>query len=820
MCDLTPFTGNQVACAIQDIKLWNLDNNTVIAGPMELTAADDNQSQLLAFTDDYTVNAGSTTHLGLSVDVRNTPSGNMILLASMSDGTNSFTANDIKNVGSNTYLTLGTDIVPSTPIAGKSQTVTIAGLTVSTAPSPTDATTIKGGSNYTAAAFNLSAGSGSAVKITSLAIRAGIGNVVTLYGAAGAAAGGSATVADVVLSVKLMDGATQVGNTKTFVSGVATFDSLNWTIPSSETKKLDVVITTNSAATLGGGSDFMRFVTDLDNDISAVDTEGNSLAETAIVDSPATTNEIVGDTDDDDSLTSGQAADIVLTISDAGSLTASLAPTPTNPSSSLIASGSTDKVIAAFKLEATNESFNVKKFDLVPLVGGSELADSNDRIATLKVRYPSQSSGSQTRTVGLSGVSNVVDITTMPMYVPQNGSATLEVLADFATFSNLNGTESENIAFQLDANDTTNNQATGISSGTDDNNWGSELNGNRHDVVRTVLTAAAGSGTPNSTARTRAAAQKVFSTNLSASSVSNAFLRGSRKAPDSAITGWAATDADSLAATIATAGNFVSGASAITSVSAATTASVLAHNFGATPGLDTYQRVSAWVRLVNSSGAGAAVTFDIDDTALLASPEGSVAVGTSSTTATWYYVDVTTASLGVTATTQYVGLTAAAPGAGTQTMIIDDLRFYRDSMTMDVAGNLGTAVTVQGLLFSMKDTGGTTRMYGAYNGTATVGTVVLIPGNGADVAVITNYSDVEVSSSALALDVETNTSTLMAVEGTEVTSSLSVSVDTGNVSSAGDFRWYDNSDTAGSNDVAAQTAVNPLSTTITFANTY
>jgi hypothetical protein len=97
--------------------------------------------------------------------------------------------------------------------------------------------------------------------------------------------------------------------------------------------------------------------------------------------------------------------------------------------------------------------------------------------------------------------------------------------------------------------------------------------------------------------------------------------------------------------------------------------------------------------------------------------------------------------------------------------------------------------------------------------------VLLIAGDASDAATTATYSDIEVSNTTLALDVETNTVTLVG-DQPNINDNLSVSVDTGTVSSAGDFRWYDNSDSSGGNDMDAITVVNPLSTTITFANSY
>ncbi len=795
------------SCAIQDVKLWNLNNNTVIGGPFEFTPAaglGDGAPSYFTFTDDYVFNAGSTTSIGLSVDVEGTPaSSTLSLQARMGDGTNSFTSNDIKHTGSNTYLTLGTDITPSSEIVGTTQTVVAGGLTVTAAPSPTDNTMIRGASNYTAAAYNFAAGSGSSVKVNSVAVTASMDTGDDFDYS------DSITINNLLLSAKLMDGATQVGATKSFISGVATFDNLNWTLTASQTKNLAVVITTNSAYALAGGNDDLLRFSLAAGAVVSVDANGNSLGTIP----GAAVNQ------------AGDATDIITTVKSSGSLTASLAPTPTNPAAGLHAGGTADKVVAAFKFEAIDDSFNLRKFALNSFVSGSAANTSNDRVASLKVRYPTQSSGTQTQVVGLTNNPTLVDISAMPMYVPQNGSATLEVLVDWATFSLLNGTEAENYAVSLDSNNTaTNNQATGISSNQDDNDWGADVTGNQQNVYRTVLTAAAGSGTPNSTTRTRGASQKVFSANMSATSGSNAFFRGSLKAADSATDTWVVNGATPTVGADST--YKVSGSSSIkfTEDGSAAVNDAAVYDFGASSLYDTtngakYNRVSFWLYSDDAAVAANDLAFFIDTNA---DPAAGTVMNTTIGAATqdvWTFYDLAVSGLAAT-TNQFAGIRIAANAAtyNSADLFIDDLRFYNDSLTVDVAGDLGTVATTNGLLASLKDTGGATRMYGGYSGTATAGTVKLIPGNGADVASATIYSPVEVSSSTLALDLEINTTTLVASAAD--TQTLSVSADTGAVNSAGDFVWYDNSASAAGNDIAGFTVISPVSSTITFSNTY
>lgn len=791
------------SCHVQDVKLWNLNNNTVIAGPFEFTPAANLGEAAVAyftFTDDYVFAAGSTTQIGLSVDIRETPaSGVLSLQARMGDGTNSFTANDIKNIGSNTYLTLGTDITPSSEIVGNTQTVVAGGLTVATAPSPTDNNMIRGASNFTSVAFNFTAGSGSSVKVNSIQVTGGLDDGDDFdYNDAGV------TLNNLVLTAKLMDGTTQVGTTKSFVSGVATFDNLNWTIPASQTKKLDVVITTNSAYSLGSSNDDrLRFSLEASS-VTAVDANGNTIS---------TINGLPANSAD-------TAADTITTVKSSGSLTVSLAPTPTNPPSGLHAAGATDKTLAAFKFEAIDDSFNVRKFTLVPLVSGSVSDASNDRIATLKIKYPTQSSGVQTRTVGLSGTANLVDISDMPMYVPQNGSATLEVLADLATFTLLDGTEAENIAFGIDAdNSSSNNQATGVASNQDDNTWGSDVNGNQQNVYRTVLTVAAGFGTPNNTTRTRQAGQKVFSVNLSATSGSNAFIRGSKKAADSSAASWAVMGTGPTVAT--STAQKVSGTNSILFTEDATAGlnDGVYYDFGSTTALDNYSRVSFYIYSSVNIAAGD-IKFFTNDTGDLTIPIDNVSIGAVTAANGWTHVSLTVAPTGA----QYAGLYIADNTAtyNNATIYIDDLRFYNDSINLDVAGSLGATGTVNGLVFSLKDSSGTVRAFGAFSGTggnSGSGTVLLVAGDAADTASTATYSDIEISSTTLALDVETNTVTLVGDQGS-IADNLSVSTDTGTVSSAGDWRWYDNSDSAGGNNMASITVVNPTSTTIAFSNSY
>ena len=116
---------------------------------------------------------------------------------------------------------------------------------------------------------------------------------------------------------------------------------------------------------------------------------------------------------------------------------------------------------------------------------------------------------------------------------------------------------------------------------------------------------------------------------------------------------------------------------------------------------------------------------------------------------------------------------------------VDNLQFYNDSVNLDLAGNFevnipsGTAVYLK--------SGGTTYATGYYSGTATAGTVTLIPD-----------SLISAGGSSTAYDLITSTVALMLADTTSV-EILAISSDMGSIAmasgvptvTAGDTRWYD-----------------------------
>jgi hypothetical protein len=212
------------------------------------------------------------------------------------------------------------------------------------------------------------------------------------------------------------------------------------------------------------------------------------------------------------------------------------------------------------------------------------------------------------------------------------------------------------------------------------------------------------------------------------------------------------------------------------------------------------------------------VKFFSNDGANLTSLIDDVSVG-ALTANQWNHISLT----GLTLTgARYAGLYIAANAAtyNSGTMYIDDVRAYQDSVNLDFSGDLmATAGTREGSLITLKDSGGTIRAYGGLAGSATAGTALLVAGDGSDTSTVQVNSPIEVTSTAVQYDVEGNTNNIVKAD-TTAAEALSVSVDTGTPTSAGDFRWYDNSDSNAGNNIASLTAIGPVNQTLTCSNTY
>lgn len=332
-----------------DIKFVDATTGAVVVGPRDLsgTAVTDDDSQSLVFTDVWNVNANQTRTIKVTADVANyTPASNETITARL----DAFQASDIKNLDNNLFVATSS-IVPSGNITGNAHNIKTASLTTSLAGTPTAQTYINGSKDIALTGINLQAGTGKDVKVTSI--------MLTAVGA-----NSCATETDCVLTVKLFDGTTQIGDTKSLTSSnTATFSNLSLLINKGTTKTIVARVDLNTLSSVSSGTTLRLDVASA-GDITAQDLDGNTVANSGTVTGPAHT------------------------ITGAGTLTAALAPDEIDVTDAHnIIAGKSDVTLAKIRFTAANEQLKIVKLRIKVASGtldeitGLTLWDGSSKVA-------------------------------------------------------------------------------------------------------------------------------------------------------------------------------------------------------------------------------------------------------------------------------------------------------------------------------------------------------------------------------------------------------------------------------------------------------
>lgn len=306
-----------------DIKFVDVNTGAVVVGPRDLagTATTDDDSQSLVFTDVWNVNAGQTRTIKVTADVANfTPANNETITARL----DAFQASDIKNLDNNLFVAT-TDIVPSGNITGNAHNIKTASLTASLAGTPTAQTYINGSKNIAMTGINLQAGTGKDIKVTSIMLTAVGSNSCS-------------SPTNCVLTVKLFDGTTQIGDTKSLTSSnTATFSNLNLVVNKGTTKTIVAKVDLNTLSSVTSGTTLKLNVT-APSDITAQDLDGNTVTNSGSVSGPTHT------------------------IISSGTLSASLAPDEIDVTDAHnIIAGKSDVTLAKIRFTAAYEPLKITK---------------------------------------------------------------------------------------------------------------------------------------------------------------------------------------------------------------------------------------------------------------------------------------------------------------------------------------------------------------------------------------------------------------------------------------------------------------------------
>ncbi|WKZ29346.1 MAG: hypothetical protein QY323_01290 [Patescibacteria group bacterium] len=356
-----------------DIKVLDVSSGSVIAGPKDLSSSSsggdaNDTSQSLVYTDVFTLNAGQARTFKVTLDVASAAAleGNLSRVSLAA-----FQSSDIRNLDNSTFVSTS-DIVPSSAITGNQMTVRAASLTVSAASTPVAQTFIQGSQNVELAGISLKAGQGSDVKVTSMTVQTLVdANNDTNFGTGcenNADTGSSDKFAtDILLTAKLMNGTTQVGDTKSPTSSTAScasvdggllqFTNMNLTIPAGQTVTLALV--GNLSGSIANLNDTVAFSVANAN-VTAQDMDGNSVSK------------------------SGSAQSASMIISTSGTMTYALAPDDTESEAGFVLAGTTS-VVAKYRFTAQTEDLKLTKVRIsVPnygLVRGVSLYDGSNLLA-------------------------------------------------------------------------------------------------------------------------------------------------------------------------------------------------------------------------------------------------------------------------------------------------------------------------------------------------------------------------------------------------------------------------------------------------------
>jgi len=381
---------NDTTANYTDVKFVDATTGQVLAGPKDVaySKVDDDASQVLTYTDTWNLAAGETKTIKVTADIANfTPAGNETIKATL----NPFESSDIKNLDNNLFVQT-TDIVPSGAVTGAAHNVKTGSASVSLAGTPSAQTYINGAADVAMTGMNLTAGTGKDIKVTSIKLTA-VGVV------------SCATESNCVLTVKLFDGSTQIGETKSLSGDTVTFNNLNLVVTKGTTKTLVAKATLNTLSTVSGGTT-LHFDVAAATDITAQDNDGNSVTLTGTVTGP--THSIL----------------------DKGTIAVTLAPDEIDLTESrIVLAGNTDETLAKYKFTATNEDLKLTKMRV------QLSANTSEEVASLALYDGSTKLTGDV--VPTNGATIYADFNsfTQDFIVPKDSSKTLTVKANLNTVS-------------------------------------------------------------------------------------------------------------------------------------------------------------------------------------------------------------------------------------------------------------------------------------------------------------------------------------------------------------------------------------------------
>lgn len=461
---------------ITDIKIVDKDTGTVIVGPKDGTAFDNNgaagsaaantagkdacpagaDGMWEAFTDTFDLSSGETNtyQVTADIDITATDSGielkaadavKFILYSYATMVTDDGTVNYMKYTGT-TDAVPDEVIAPSGNLAGEEMTLAAASLTLTLAAAPSggDATEdekiyIKGHEGLEAVGLIFTAGAASDITISNITL---VSEILEASGSTWADGRDTNYVKDSIGNVYIYDkttgemvpGSTAKGFTSGDNSEHVDFTGLNWVIPAGEDRTLLVKADISSAAPASDSAVDTWIAFDIENaaDISAVDSDGNSVDATG-------NNANLGNS----------TPTVNFGIAERGSV--AIAAASDTPDISILLMGTSDNEVSKFKLTGTYEGWYFSKFSIALYdVGVVPDLEDRDNIGGAKLKYQTEAQWgtsdwtiSSAKTFGAEASLAFNFLGDARPYVPKDDDSYISVLLDILSYSGGTGAKSK-----------------------------------------------------------------------------------------------------------------------------------------------------------------------------------------------------------------------------------------------------------------------------------------------------------------------------------------------------------------------------------------
>ena len=482
-------------------------------------------------------------------------------------------------------------------------------------------------------------------------------------------------------------------------------------------------------------------------------------------------------------------------IQDNGTLT--VTADATTPNASQVVGGETEVAFATLNLASLYEDITVSRMRVIVNAAGLYTDFPTSGVKAYNASDQLVGSGTLSSiTVGtlVQGEGDI--IFTQNITVPKNGNTTLVIKGDL-NLVGAGSTSKDQPKLGVDAAQQNGNwsasyagkynlKADGAQSGVAIYaTGGGALYGSNMTVVRTELGAALNSGSPSGT-RTRQPNDTIMKFDLSSSATYQSAFRAVSQYPCDAVGTWVANDNTPAAVVVQTEGtNYIEGAGSLLADPAATKILTDFYNVVTATDFSTYKGVSFWIRSDDDGFTAGQVTFDMDNGVDLTSPEASDNLPAYATTNNWQHVvlnfgDATTTRNAV----QSFGLTVTAGVAADKVIYLDDVRFFKDKIKLNLSSNTGLYDTTgaTGCVVYLKDSGSNTVATSWYSGTTSLGSVTFLPTTQITIGASGNKTYTVVA----------DTSSLI----TAITKNLSINSNLGSCTNAGaitdgDVYWYD-----------------------------